>query len=131
MGDHSRVPRTITLSVKSLLAVLLIAAAAVGGYVISDLAAEQDDLKREVQALTEAVGAQEREIDTALAELETEGSQALIPLRRRVTTIAACLPEIQAQLNTLEVDFGFAFPSDSPSQRCEGLLYGNTAQGGE
>lgn len=131
MGDQGRVPRTITLSVKSLFVVLLIAAAAVGAYFVTDLAAEQEDLESEVEALAEIVQVQQREIDSALEELETKGSTALIPLRRRVTTIAACLPEIQAQLNTLEVDFGFAFPSDSPSQRCRAVLYGDPIEGGE
>jgi uncharacterized membrane protein YccC len=131
MGDQGRAPRTITLSIKSLVGVLLVAAAVAGGFVVNDLMEEQRALEQDVEELNEVVESQRTRIDGALQDLEAAGTEALVPLRRRVTTIAACLPEIQAQLNTLEVDFGFAFPSDSPSARCRGLLYGDTAQVGE
>lgn len=131
MEERGRVPRTITLSVKSLVLILVIAAAVVGALYVQDLAEQQDDLEEEMSALTEVVDAQEQRIDGAIEELETTGSQALVPLRRRLTTIATCLPELQAQVNSMEVDFGFAFPSDTPSQRCHAVLYGNQPGGGE
>lgn len=131
MEERGRVPRTITLSVKSLVLIVVVAAAVVGGLFVQDLAEQQDDLEEEMAALAEVVEAQEQRIDGAIEEIETAGSQALIPLRRRLTTVATCLPELQAQVNSMEVDFGFAFPSDPPSQRCHAVLYGNQTGEGE
>jgi hypothetical protein len=122
--------RAVTISLRNIgIVVLALAVAGLGG-VIFWLAQEQGEVRKQ----QEGIESQLVSISSTIADLDQEmgdriaqlgsGESAVKPLRRRLGLISDCILELQSQLSSLEVSYGFAFPNDTPSQRCNPILYG-------
>ena len=127
----TRQPKTLTISMRALAltGLLLVAGALVLAFLW--MKGQQDDLRGEQKALSARVGELKADVTQELSQLGSQveaagngGQEALRRVQKRVTLISTCLTEVQSEINTLDVQFGFASPSDTPSQTCSDLLYG-------
>lgn len=106
----------ITYSLLGGLGVILIAAVAVLLIQNSNQASDIDDLNAAVETLQDPEA-------TATSEARIK------KLTRTVGKLERCLPELQNQLNTLEVTAGFVSPTDQLSTECSSIIYPSLAQG--
>lgn len=76
-----------------------------------------DNLKTEVEAL-------QNPDEEDLAQAETS-SKKVKSIAKDMSLVLRCIPEIQSQLNSIEVNGGFASPTDQISAECSSLVYPN------
>jgi uncharacterized protein HemX len=125
-NTEGSVRRTITVTVRSLLLALLIVALGVAGFMLWRSSERQNNLAERQTAMEETLEELEMDISSLGqgSEVDETQRQQLRNLRADLLLIKECLPEIQGEIDTLEVSFGFASPSNTPSTKCSNMFYG-------
>jgi hypothetical protein len=108
----------------SLAAVAVVLAGVALALAISKSSSTSDD----VDALQTRVGELEDAQSAAPAE-DTATAKDLTAASRRLKRVEQCLPELQNEINSMEVSSGFAFPSSQVSTYCNDLMYPNPPNG--
>lgn len=119
--------RTITITVRSLLVAVLVGALGVAGFMLWRSSERQDKLADRQEELKTQVENIEEEL-VSLAEggaVDEAQSEQLGSIRRQVSLLKECLPEMQGEIDSLEISFGFASPSNTPSAKCSNMFYGS------
>jgi hypothetical protein len=104
----------------------------------SGLTGAQGELKKALASSDNSLTNQVQDLELALNDIQAGNSQQMTALTKdtkrlskQLGLINDCLPELQDQMFSFEVSFGYAYPERSPSRYCSPLLYGSEAAGGE
>jgi uncharacterized protein HemX len=129
--ESSPVRRTVTVTVRSVLVVVVVIGLGASGFFIWRVSERQDNqAERHDQLRTEVGELRDRLTQSTEASVsDEEQAEELRRLRTKVILVEECLPEFQAEINSLTLDYGFISPNDLPSARCDSLLYGDIQAG--
>ena len=120
-GPRRGASATLTYTLLGVVAGLLVVVAVVLVLQNSSQSDEIDSLKDDLAAL------QTPDEDATAADAAE--AKKLKALNQSVELLHTCMPEMQSQLNSIEVTGGYASPTDTISSQCSALVYPNTPQG--
>ena len=119
------------LAVTALLAVALAAVAIVLASKNATLNSDVHRLSSDLARVSRNVHATGRQVEALSVPQKTVSPVRVTKLDRRLKLIEDCVPELQAEVNSLSWEDGYISIDQQVSRRCSPSLYGTPAAGGD